>query len=97
MGHGLLSSAIFADHCGAYSGRRSQRCFWGYVKEHLGGNCPERHAPVCERAGGWKLSYYQPTSVKEKADFDKESSHCPREGGVRSHGLLSPTMLSSLG
>lgn len=52
MGHGLLSSAIFADHCGAYSGRRSQCCcFWGYVKEHLGGNCPERHALVCERAG----------------------------------------------
>lgn len=69
MGHGLLSSAIFADHCGAYSGRRSQCCcFWGYEKEHLGGNCPERHAP-CVKGQGRKLGYYHPLLVKEKTDF----------------------------
>lgn len=50
----------------------------------------------CVKGQGRKLSYYQPHLVKEKADFDKESSHCPREGGVRNHGPLSPTMLSQL-
>lgn len=91
VGHGLLSSAIFADRCSAYSGRRSQHCFWGYVREHLGGNCPEQHALLCERAGG-----KQPPLVKEKADFDRESSPCPNEGGVQIHSPLSSTMLSSL-
>lgn len=45
---------------------------------------------------GTKLSYYQPPLLQEKADFYKKSSHCPREGGMTSHGPLSPNMLSSL-
>lgn len=82
VGHGLLSSAIFADHCSAYSGRRSQPCcFWGYVKEDLEVTV-QNDMLWCVEGQGRKLSYYQPSLVKAKAGFHKKYSSCPREEGL---------------
>lgn len=82
VGHGLLSSAIFADHCSAYSGRRSQPCcFWGCVKEDLEVTV-QNDMLWCVEGQRRKLSYYQPPLVKAKAGFHKKYSSCPREEGL---------------
>lgn len=86
----LLITAVLTvagDHSAAAFGDMSRRIWEVTVQNGM---------LWCVKGQGRKLSYYQPPLVKEKADFHKKSSCCPREGGVRSHGPLSPTILSSL-